>query len=233
MNITTHITDNDRMQGVKIEITSPNGQKQNLTATGLDPTTDLIAYDDFEDGWGNYTDGGADCGRVTSNAHQGNWAIGIRNYTDSQASLILTNGFPGAARRYDQVKVQFWFFNDSMLLRENFFVKYWDGRHWRIVKNFNSGFDFTENTFYHATVFINRSAFPFHDDMKIRFQCDADEDNASIVLDQISITATTHLIDHFHLAQAFTQPGNYSFVVWAQDNAGNQAHSLPHTFTVT
>ncbi|MFC1738251.1 fibronectin type III domain-containing protein, partial [Planctomycetota bacterium] len=67
-----------------------------------------IMSDDFESGWGNWTDGGADAIRYTSGtyAHEGSCAINLQD--DTSTSVMTTNNLDLSA--YTAVKVDFWYY---------------------------------------------------------------------------------------------------------------------------
>lgn len=231
VNISSYITDNNKFNVVKVAVQYPDSHVENFTALNRTIWTGL-KYDDFEIGPGDYTVGGGDCAWVNQYAHHGTHSMAIRDFKDIASSFYLTQGIAGLANHYDKLRVTFWFRNLSMECRENFWVKYWDGTHWVIAADYVSGTDFTQPTFYYKTVYINSSDYPFHNNMKIRFQCDAGDDTDLIYVDQVNISAATNP-DHFYLRKTFAAIGTYHYSVWAQDLAGNSVRSAVGTFTVT
>jgi len=59
VNILSNISEDTKMDEVKLVIEYPDSSTVNKTIYKHQWTT--LTYDDFENGWGNYTDGGADC----------------------------------------------------------------------------------------------------------------------------------------------------------------------------
>ena len=64
VNISANIIDDIGIDEVKLSIEYPDSSNQNKTLYNHQWTT--LTYDDFESGWGNYTDGGSDCWRRTT-----------------------------------------------------------------------------------------------------------------------------------------------------------------------
>jgi hypothetical protein len=63
------------------------------------------------------------------------------------------------------------------------------------VADFNQGTDFQNGTFYVATVSILESAVNFPTNMKLRFMCDASGNADDVYIDDITITASTSVIN--------------------------------------
>jgi hypothetical protein len=157
------------------------------------PQWTLLTYDDFETGFGNYTDGGADCllythSSGTNYAHQGSKAADIQN-TGTAASFYYTNGVDVCTPGYTQIKIDFWFYPLSMEPGEDFFVEYYNGTAWQIVGQYISGTNFANGLFYHQTVYVNKSDYTFPTNMKIRFRCDASSAGDDIYIDEVRVEA--------------------------------------------
>ncbi len=153
----------------------------------------VITSDNFETGFGSYTDGGTDCSRYTSttHAHQGAAAIDIQdNTTTSLFSHTATYNVTG----YNTLEVSFWFKAVSMETGEDFWVQYFNGSTWQTVADYNSGTDFANNTFYNKTVTISRSTYTFPTNARIRFRCDASDNNDDVYIDEVVFRGTTALL---------------------------------------
>jgi len=158
-----------------------------------------LTYDDFESGWGSYTDGGRDCGRVDWYSHQGDYSAHIRDNSwgeeNTETSFYHTNGIDVNSPNYISIKLDFWWmWNDywgGWVNGEDWWVQYWDGNAWNTVldRNYPSGFQ--ENVWYHEILYINDSEYTFPNGMKIRFRCDASGDNDRVFFDQIYVNAST------------------------------------------
>ncbi len=171
-------------------VTSYSSTESATTQTGGGGPT-VLAYDDFESGWGNYSDGGSDCRRYSGGTYswQGNSSINIQDNSGVASSFTLTNGIDVAGPGYTSIEVDFYFYPRSMENNEDFWVQYWDGSSWNTVATFARGVDFDNNTFYNAVVTISESNYTFPNDMRIRFRCDASGNADDVYIDQITISA--------------------------------------------
>ena len=153
---------------------------------------DVLTYDDFEAGFGNYTDGGRDCILYTGGtyAHQGSKAANIQDKNGVESSFYHTNGINVNTPGYTSIMVDFWFIANSMEPSEDFWVMYYDGSQWRTVADYDSGDEFVNGQFYHEIVWINKTDYTFPSNMKIRFQCDASDNNDDVYIDQIYVNGT-------------------------------------------
>jgi chitodextrinase len=151
----------------------------------------VLTYDDFESGWGNYTDGGGDCSRYTGGtyAHQGDAAADIQDNSGTSSSFYYTYGRDVHSPGYTQIKVEFWFYAVSMESGEDFWVQYYDGSTWRTVASYARGTDFNNNTFYDETVYIDESSYTFPTNMRIRFRCDASANADDVYIDEVRVSA--------------------------------------------
>jgi len=150
-----------------------------------------LTNDDFESGWGSYTDGGGDCSLYTAGtyAHQGNNAADIQDNSGVSSSFYYTNGVDVDTPGYTQIKVDFWFYGYRIDNGEDFWVQYYDGSTWHTVADYDSGDEFVNDQFYHITdVIINEGTYNFPTDMKIRFMCDASGNNDDVYIDEIVVS---------------------------------------------
>lgn len=151
-----------------------------------------LAYDDFESGWGSYTDGGKDCAIYTSGrfAHQGSCAANIQDDSGTNSSFYLTNGIDLVTPGYTEVKIEFWFLPVSMdTSREAFRLELWNGSKWITARNWYAEIDFQNNDFCFINLTIPDTAVNFSNNMKIRFTCDASGNYDDIYIDEITISA--------------------------------------------
>lgn len=164
---------------------------QEFAVTEQLPEWTQLTYDDFEAGWGNYTDGGFDCSLYTSgtHAHQGQNAANIQDDSGEGSSFYTTNGIDVATANYVQIKIEFWFKTISMESGKSFWVQYYDGTTWHTVASYVAGTDFNDDTFYDKTVYIDESAYTFPTDMKIRFMCNASGNHDDVYIDEIRVSA--------------------------------------------
>ena len=151
----------------------------------------VLAYDDFESGWGNYTDGGNDCRRYTggSRAWEGIAAANIQDNSGTASSFTLTNPIDVHGPGYTQIEVNFFFYAHSMENNEDFWLQYYDGSSWVTVETWARGVDFQNGQFYESTVVIDEGTYNFPTNMQIRFRCDASGNRDDVYIDAITVSA--------------------------------------------
>ncbi|MBW8017276.1 MAG: hypothetical protein FVQ82_13920 [Planctomycetes bacterium] len=151
---------------------------------------DILAYDDFEGGWGNYTDGGDDCAILTDPlyAHQGSNSANIQDDSGDASSFWLTNGIDVHGPGYTEINVEFWYYPSNMETGENFQLLYYDGSSWQTIETWVSGTDFSNDVFYSEEVIIPESTYNFPTDMKIKFTCDASGNQDDIYIDEVVVS---------------------------------------------
>jgi len=178
-----------------------------------------ITYDDFETGWGTYTDGGGDCSRYTGGtyAYQGNAAIDIQDNSGVSSSFYHTVGYNVTG--YSELEIDFHFIAISMdNTNEDFWVQYYDGSSWLTVATFARGIDFDNGVFYHATVTLTDAQFNFPTNARLRFMCDASGNRDDVYIDVIEfrgMSGTSALAKNnpliptqFSLGQNYPNPFN-------------------------
>jgi hypothetical protein len=150
-----------------------------------------LTYDDFEGGWGNYTDGGGDCFLYTGGtyAHQGNNAANVEDDAGTSSSFYHTSGIDVDTPGYTQIKIEFWFYAVSMDGSEDFFVEYYNGSSWQIIAEYDVNDEFVNNQFYFEEITIDEGTYTFPSNMKIRFRCDASGGADDVYFDEISVSA--------------------------------------------
>ena len=179
-----------------VEVTAGNGQppdaNQAFTITVSEtPEWTELTYDDFEGGWGNYTDGGGDCSLYTGGtyAHQGSNAADIQDNSGEASSFYHTTGIDVNTLDYIQIEVDFWFYAVGMEDGRDFWVQYYDGSSWHTVADYDAADEFVNGRFYHETVYIDEGPYTFPTDMKIRFMCDALTNNDDVYIDEVKVSA--------------------------------------------
>jgi hypothetical protein len=147
----------------------------------------VIAFDDFETGWGNYSSGGADASRNTSsaNAHQGVASADIQDNSGAASSVSLTTSRNETA--YTQLRVTFWYKAVNLKKNQDFFLEYSSngGSTWQTAGTWKAGTDFSNNQWKQSTVLITKGTFSFTSTAKIRFRCDANGDGDDVYIDEI------------------------------------------------
>jgi hypothetical protein len=160
-----------------ITVTQPSGGGEWVT----------ITYDDFEAGWGSYSDGGGDCSRYTggTRAWQGVAALDIQDNSGVSSSFYHTAGYNVSA--YVDLEVEFYFYAYSMdNSNEDFWLQYYNGSSWQTVATWARSIDFNNNTFYVATVQIPAGTYNYPTNAKLRFMCDASGNQDDVYIDAIT-----------------------------------------------
>ena len=153
---------------------------------GGDP--EVITYDDFESGWGNFVDGGNDCRRYGgSRSPQGTYSIEIRDNSGVASSTYHGSGHNVSG--YSEQVVEFEFYPSSMdNSNEDFWLQYYDGSSWVTLATWAAGIDFNNGTFYIATVTIPGGAVNFPTNAQLRFMCDASGNGDDVYIDAVNWT---------------------------------------------
>jgi hypothetical protein len=148
-----------------------------------------LMFDNFETGFGNWIDGGANCARTSSNAHQGTYSIDLQDDTAATAAMstaALDFHNPG----YVKIKVDFWYKAIGMETGENFYVEFFNGTAWVVVADYVSGTHFTNNTFAQASVIIDEQLHTFATNGRVRIRCDASDGTDDIYVDEVMISTS-------------------------------------------
>ena len=190
----TGIVDRETIFSTGIETqTEKNFWSQHNYTEEAEVTWNLLAYEDFNSGYGIYTDGGSDCSRSSYYKHEGSYSVRLRDDT-STSQCTLTNGIDVSTPEYTSIKVDFWWMwngdgwgNNA---NEDWWVRYYDGTQWITVLDMDYPSGHPKDTWYHEIVYINETEYTFPTNMKIQFQCDASYDTDRVYFDQIYINAT-------------------------------------------
>ncbi|MBB3210084.1 glutamine cyclotransferase [Rhodopirellula rubra] len=152
--------------------------------------TDL-AFEDFENGFGAYTDGGRDAYLYTGGgrAHQGNNALGLQDNSGTQSSATLTDSLDLQTPDYTELKVEFWYYAASFESNESFLLQFFDGNRWRTIESWTRGVEFQNNEFRQASVTISSQDYAFASNAKIRLMADASNNRDDVYIDEIRISA--------------------------------------------
>jgi adhesin HecA-like repeat protein len=162
------------------------------TGSDSEPLWVQLSYDDFESGWGSFTDGGGDCSLYSygTYAYQGNKAGNIQDNNGTASSFFYAMGIDTDTPGFTQLEIDFWFKAISMdNSKEDFLVQYYDGSTWHTVASYAAGVDFENGVFYNQQVYIDESSYIFPPDMKIRFMCDASSNRDDVYIDEVRVSA--------------------------------------------
>ena len=144
----------------------------------------------FETGWDNWIDGGSDCYRNNSAtyAYEGNYSIRLRD-NSGLASSMTSEVFNVSS--FNILTFDFYFYPYSMETGENFTIEFYDGASWLTIANYVSGTDFSNYSFYNATITLNSSNVNFPVDAQFRITCDASTNSDRVYIDAVTIEGST------------------------------------------
>ncbi len=153
-------------------------------STGCTYTT--INSNNFESSLGIWTDGGSDCARYNSAtyANSGSYSVFLRDNTST--SVMSTSNLNLAA--YTELTVSFSYITSSM---DNANEDFWlqistnGGSTYTTVEEWNRGDEFENLIRYNDVVVIPG---PFTSTTRIRFRCDASDNNDLVFIDDVVIT---------------------------------------------
>ena len=157
------------------------------TAIGIAQTTQLSS-DDFNNGFGNWNDGGGDC--FLDNYDYGclddSGKIRLRDNSGASSSLFsdtydLTN--------YNEITIDFEYRVASFENNENWYIEFSsdNGFNYSIISNYIVDVDFTENVCYNETITIYALDHTFNNQNRIRFRADASGNSDYLYLDDIVV----------------------------------------------
>jgi len=201
-----------------------DGETKTAYITVTDPgggSWTTITYDEFESGFGNYSDGGGDCALYTGGtySHQGSNSIQIRDNSGVASSFYHTGNYNVAG--YTELEVEFWFMAVSMdNTKEDFWVQYYDGSTWHTVASYARATDFDNGVFYNKVVNIPSGTYNYPSNAQLRFMCDASGNRDWVYIDEVEfrgfsgtsgVAKATDLIpNEYALSQNYPNPFNPS-----------------------
>ncbi len=147
----------------------------------------IIDTQDFEAGWGIWTDGGSDAARINdaSFANSGTYSIRLRDNTET--SRTTTGNIDLSL--YNEIQVDFSFMAVSMdAENEDFWLQISTdgGTNFTTVEEWNLADEFENDFRYNSSIIISGS---FTTTTQFRFQCDASGDSDWVYLDDVVIKA--------------------------------------------
>jgi len=157
------------------------------TAIGIAQTTQLSS-DDFNNGFGNWNDGGGDCflGNYDYGCLDDSGKILLRDNSNASSSLFsdtydLTN--------YNEITIDFEYRVASFENNENWYIEFSsdNGFNYSIISNYIVDVDFTENVCYNETITIYALDHTFNNQNRIRFRADARDNSDYLYLDDIVV----------------------------------------------
>ncbi len=158
-----------------------------ITAFNASPMvgcTELL-NDDFEGGWGNWVDGGADARRINSTtyANSGRFSIRLRDNTNTS---VMTTASNYDLSGVDSIIVDFTFYPQSFEGVEDFWFQISSdgGSTYTNYRTWVNNIDFVNNIRGFESFVISG---PFSANTKFRFRCDASGNNDRVYIDDVRI----------------------------------------------
>ena len=146
-----------------------------------------MSNDDYEKGWGNWYDGGADCNRYYSSSNHlyGDYSISLKNnngWSSSTYSAALN------MHGHNSVKVDFVYRTANLTKNESFALEYSpdDGKTWYKAKKWYKDIHFSNNKMYHESISFKST---FSNRTRFRFRCYASSTNNHVYLDNVKISS--------------------------------------------
>lgn len=173
-----------------------NGQETGVDCGGPDcpPCSGggctYIVYDfnNFNNTWGIWNDGGSDCRRSANDATYASGGTGrpVRLRDNTSTSVMTTDNLDLTA--YEELTVDFTYYPRSMENGEDFWLQISTngGSSYTNVATWVSGVDFTNNTREFENVVISGT---FTSNTRLRFRCDASGNSDYIYIDDVEISA--------------------------------------------
>lgn len=144
-----------------------------------------INSNNFEAGFGIWTDGGTDCIRTNnaSYANSPNFSILLRDNTNSSVMTTTNQNWTS----YDELTVDFSYYAISFENNEDFWVQISTngGSSYTTVGDFNAGTEFTNGVRKSGKVVISG---PFTTNTRLRFRADASADDDRVYIDDVVIS---------------------------------------------
>ena len=178
-----------------------------------EPTSNwkVITSDNFEVGWGNFAPNGnasdvqrcvkpASCASGTDvPTHSGIGAILIRDNSGSSSSFSHRSSHD--VSQYTMIRVHFWYHVRSLENGEKFSLDYSSngGSSWTAVKQWivKAGInnDILINQMNEAFVILHSTKFNFSTEARIRFRCDASDDDNNVFIDDVQVAGSRQVPD--------------------------------------
>jgi len=156
-----------------------------VTLTGGGCNLQTINTQNFEGGWGIWTDGGTDCARINDAVYANSGTYTIRLRDNTTTSLMSTTN--QNLTSYNQITVNFSYITVNFANGEDFWLQISTngGSTYTTVKTWVAGTNFNNNVRGTGTHTITG---PFTSTTRIRLRSDASDDNDNVYIDDVVIT---------------------------------------------
>jgi hypothetical protein len=151
-----------------------------------------IFFDNFESGWGNWNDGGADSSRNGSSQINGRRTINLQDNSNPPTSTTYSDVFDASG--YTAIRVVFDYKVVSFESNEYFALEYYqDNSGWSVVKTWVVGRDFNNGEIHYSEeiVILGDEVGLLTSNARIRFRSVASGDNDDLYLDNIYVEGVT------------------------------------------
>jgi hypothetical protein len=159
-----------------------------------------IFFEDFDNGYGNFVDGGNDAEINMDVVFDGpGGSLRIRDNSPTSVATTITDYDLSA---FSEVQIDFYYLSQSFETNKRFVLDFDDGNGWEEAQDFVRGRDFFENNvwtpgsvifnFENGSWNVGGVQFPDADSkesFKFRFRCDAGNNSDMIFIDNVSFQA--------------------------------------------
>lgn len=144
-----------------------------------------INSQNFDSGWGIWTDGGTDCARINNATYANSPTYSIQLRDNTTNSLMSTTSQNWTT--YEEITVTFSYITVSFESGEDFWLQRSNngGSSYSTVGDWNAGAQFTNGVRGTGTVVLPG---PFTSNTRLRFRCDASADDDNVYIDDVVIT---------------------------------------------
>ncbi|MEP4049863.1 MAG: putative Ig domain-containing protein [Luteolibacter sp.] len=164
------------------------GNLWSFTTAAAPSSWTVLTSDDFENGFGNWTDGGSDA-RLSSSFAVGSQCLALQDNSSSSVSE-LANALDLTG--YNELKVEFSYVVQSFEGSEDFWLRYSSdgGASWSTIVALVNDVDFVDDgTRYYLSIPINSTGHAFTNNVKLMFQCNASGNGDDVYIDDVVISA--------------------------------------------
>ena len=183
----------------------------------------------FDAGWGIWTDGGTDCARINNATYANSPTYSIQLRDNTTTSLMSTTSQNCAG--YSEMKVSFSYIAVSFEAGEDFWLQISTngGSTYTTVGDFNRGVEFVNGVRQNATVTIPG---PFTTTTRFRFRADASADDDVVYIDDVVITGCQSQFARsgesmaFHTVENLIRPASDIFDVKTGPNPASDVYRV-------
>ena len=192
------------------------------------PVAQKVLFDDFEDGWGYFLDGGLNADLSSENAFSGEKSVRLHGNNGVRSSFILRE--PIDLSYTESLNLNFWMYGSELSDGDAFYVEFSDGTQWQTLSRFVKGTDFGNGTFYNIDINILKDDYTFSNGARLRFTSETSAN--SIYIDDISINSlvydSTPAVPTYDNEFTFDHVGVVVGCIGCHDNRIAEGKSVSH-----